>query len=132
MSFSLLLQTGCSNDDSEPIPEPTVHELLMSGRWYVQSVVSAGELDYCVRTTYYDFVSEQTMIAELFNLVDGECESVDYGALDYEVINDAEIRFTLNDGETYIYWEIISISEEELVTQRLNTGAIITYDKTEG
>ncbi|RXJ49483.1 lipocalin-like domain-containing protein [Gelidibacter gilvus] len=110
-----MLTFNCSSDDDSPAPQPTAHELLMSGKWLITSTTGVT-LDNCMKMSYFHFTTQDTLISESFNTGDdGKCQSDGTSVVKYTLIdNDKKLRIDLGDGDDVIM-SIESISESKLI-----------------
>lgn len=123
--FVALLTFNCSSDDDGPAPEPTTHQLLMSGKWFFSSVTEQS-LDHCQKQTYYDFLDEDTLMAEGFVTGDSdECESSGVEVAKYKLIDeDKNIHISIDDE--VVIFSIDFISESKLIlTSSGNTVSLV-------
>lgn len=110
-----ILTFNCSSDDDSAVQEPTMQELLMTGKWYFSSI-SNTEFDICQENGYYEFITTDTLIAETFyGDAPDQCESNGKEVATYVLINDNKgLRFNVEEHELIMSIEFISDSKLEL------------------
>jgi len=123
---------SCSDDDGNTA-QPTVAELLTSGRWYFQTV-SSSELNACEKTTFIEFFDNGNAYSETYSLnTEGACTMISSSSGTYELLSDTQLSIT-NNGETNDDLVIVQISETQLIL-RDESGSMpvtISLDKTRG
>ncbi|HUH27846.1 lipocalin family protein [Gelidibacter sp.] len=110
-----MITFNCSSDDDSPAPQPTAHELLMSGKWFIISTTGVT-MDDCMKMSYFHFTTQDTLTTEAFKTgEDGKCQSDGTSIVKYTLIeNDKKLRMDLGDGDDLIM-SIESISAAKLI-----------------
>ena len=108
---------SCSKDDSPAedtsMDEPTTQELLMTGKWYMQSTSIGGPLNECERQTYLQFVDEDTLVIQSFSENGAmECESSGIRVQAY--LMSGEDQFLLDNESDHPY-DVDFVSATQLV-----------------
>lgn len=130
LAFSTLL--SCSKDDNDS-RQPTVAELLTSGRWYFESMTSVT-LDNCGKNTSIQFFDNGNVYTETYSLNGAsECVLSQVNSGTYELLSDTQLS-TTNGSETNSSLVIVQISETQLIIrdESGSTHNTITFDKTQG
>ena len=130
----IFLAVSCSrDDDNQPEPQLTATELLVSGRWYFETM-GGMTLNACNKRSYYEFLPNGNFIGSSYSLdADDDCVQLLYVSGTYELLNDSEIQLATESAsgtETEIL-TIIDISPNRLVL-RNETAQTFELDKTEG
>jgi len=112
----VLVFTSCSKDDSvsednAASDEPTNHELLMTGQWYIQSTSDGGNSTDCERQAYLQFIDEDTLLIQGY-YDDGElnCLADPIRNISYEMDGDDTINY-VGDPTFQLIIEYISITQ---------------------
>lgn len=105
---------NCSSDDDTPSTEQ-----LLQNRWFLVSeeVINPPNLtiaDNCQQNSYFDFGSNNLMVLELF--LGTPCESQGFQAFEYSLSANFQ-TITLNDSQNIDVWEIIEISNNQLILE---------------
>lgn len=128
LAFTTLI--SCSSDDSR---QPTVAELLTSGRWYFESM-TAVTLNNCEKNTSIQFYENGNIYTETYSLNGAnECVLSQVNSGTYELLSDTQLS-TTNGSETNSSLVIVQISETQLILrdESGSTHNTITLDKTQG
>lgn len=109
-----LLFFNCSSDDDAPTTEQ-----LLQNRWFLVSeeVINPPSLtiaDNCQQNSYFDFGSNSLMVFEVF--LGNPCQSQGFQAFEYSLSANFQ-EITLNDGQNIDVWEIIEISNADLILE---------------
>lgn len=129
LAFTTLF--SCSSDDDSH--QPTVAELLTSGKWYFESMTIAP-LNNCGKNTFIQFFENGNAYTETYSLDGaGECVLSQVNSGTYELISDTQLS-TTTAGETNSSLVIVQISETQLILrdESGSTHNTITLDKTQG
>ena len=133
LSLSLVLfifTMGCSSDDDSNNPQ-TVEQMLMSGKWFLEKI-NGEEIHPCRKSTFMHFYDENKFTYAFYQeSSDGsDCylEYTEQGI--FVLISDMFIEVNVSDSNFDNHYEIISISQEELIITEQDL--ILTFDKTEG
>ena len=130
----VLVFTSCSKDDSVPednaaLDEPTNHELLMTGKWYIQATSMGGATNDCQRQSYFQFIDEDTLIVQYYH-INGEdnCVADPIEIITYFITEDDTITLV---GYPDFYFVIEMISETELLLNQTDgmTSILFTMQK---
>jgi hypothetical protein len=126
---------SCSKDDSPP--EPTVAELLTSGKWYLEAYsTNEGSIPPrtdCQKHSYLEFFPNGNRMSENFHSDDEDnCVTAFIVTGTWELIDDTQIYYSDDGVETFI--EIISISETKLILSQSMGDLVYTliFDKNPG
>jgi len=126
----VLVFASCSKDDGPAeddtiVEEPTNHELLISGKWYIQSTSSGGNYGECERQTYLQFIDEDTLIIQAYHLAGGmNCVAETIQSISYQMITDDTFIFI---GEPGLQFIIEFLSETQLVLRQTDGMSSNTY-----
>lgn len=123
-----LVFAACSKDDD--VPQPTVTDLLTSGKWYIESVSGATiNNPACEKKTYYLFLQNGDLLVESFS-IDNENNCVsEIVSATWELLQENTLKITSVNNNVELA-EIVSITQTELI---LKSGNItIIYDKIPG
>ncbi|WP_204345621.1 lipocalin family protein [Psychroserpens algicola] len=124
-----LLTINCSgDDDNNSDGELTVRELLISGKWYNESVTPGSYTD-CEKMSYIQFSNNGTFTIENFEIIADNCESSGINTASFTLTNNTDITISF-EGDT-INAEIISITEN-LLTINSDNDETVVFDKIEG
>jgi hypothetical protein len=126
----VLVFTSCSKDDSvsednAASDEPTNHELLMTGKWYIHATSMGGATNDCERQSYFQFIDEDTLIVQYFH-INGEdiCVADPIDLVSYFISEDDTITL---EGEPDFYFVIEMISETELLLRQTDGVSSILF-----
>lgn len=126
---SLILFTfSCnSDDDSSSENTPSTLELLITGKWYLESKTPGGFSD-CEKNSSFKFYTNNTVDVENFDDSSGPCETQGTVNSTYSLTGST---LTIELGPDTVTATINSISETTLnVTD--NVGDTIVFDKVQG
>jgi hypothetical protein len=125
---------SCIKDDSTP--EPTVAELLTSGKWYLEaySTIEANiPRTDCQKHTYLEFFANGNRITEAFNSDDEDnCVTAYIVTGTWELIGNTKIKSYEEGVETFI--DIVSITKTTLILSATTEDHVYTLilDKNPG
>ncbi|MGS2726521.1 lipocalin family protein [Psychroserpens sp. BH13MA-6] len=126
----LVIIYNCSSDDGDNgTNNPTVQELLVSGKWYNESRSVGSNYSDCEKNGSIAFNNNGQVMVESFDDPSGPCESLGVITATYTLANSSEI--TIIYGSEVLNASIISITQETL-TVMSSDGETLTYDKTPG
>ncbi|MBR9915523.1 MAG: lipocalin family protein [Algicola sp.] len=130
-SICLLVVTyNCSSDDGDNgSTNPTVQELLVSGKWYNESRSVGSNYSDCEKNGSIAFNNNGQVMVETFDDPSGPCESLGLITATYTLANSSEI--TIIYGSEVLISNIVTITQESL-TIMTSDGESLTFDKTQG
>lgn len=128
LSVSVLL-VSCSNDDDGPKESAGTQELLL-GKWLVTESSAQAELSDCEKTSFINYLNNGTAQSILYiDNADGECYPMLGGELNYELVSETKIKFTPEEGDSFIC-DIISISPTNMKLKGfLDADGILSFKK---
>ncbi|MFV0572320.1 MAG: lipocalin family protein [Xanthomarina gelatinilytica] len=114
---------NCSKDDDKPQPEPTTHDLLMSGKWYWESVTSFTLTD-CNKQSYFLFDGNDLLQETFAENNENNCVATFSQTGTYQ-LNENTIIVTVDTGS--VVFTITSISKDKLVMNQVNGSDTYTF-----
>ena len=120
----ILVFASCSKDDSPAedntaMDEPTNQELLISGKWYVESSTEIGVADGCTGQSYFHFLDNDSLIIETYEQVGIEdCVSDGVELFNYQLLGN--VLDVAEAENTFITIE--HISETQLIIKAVEPG----------
>uniref|UniRef100_UPI00404AF116 lipocalin family protein n=1 Tax=Gelidibacter sp. TaxID=2018083 RepID=UPI00404AF116 len=126
----LTLFNSCSKDDDSS-SEPNVEDLLLSGKWYFESRTNLI-LDICDKQSNWRFLPNGNYILEYYHNADDGCEIYDSTEGIFELLSNE--TFSVTYEENTLVYDIVAISETELIVTATSGGMLITIvlDKNPG
>lgn len=124
-----LLFTACSKDD-DAAPQPTVTDLLTSGKWYIENYIGTTLTNpECEKKSYYLFLQNGDVLVEYFSLNnENNCASQSVSG-SWELLQENILKLTNADNNVE-FGEIVSITQTELI---IKSGDVsIICDKIPG
>lgn len=124
-----LFTISCNKDD-DTTPEPTISELLVSGKWFLSSVQDVAS-NSCERQSYYHFTDSYSLIVDFYgvNTSSGICESTGFSGYTYTISSRNEI--VIESGTSLVIYKISAISRTNLnLTRELPSGEMLSLQFT--
>ncbi|MBD1260094.1 lipocalin family protein [Maribacter polysiphoniae] len=125
----LMLSFACSNsDDDNDSPEtPSTANLLISGKWYLESK-TPNDFSACEKNGSLQFHDDGSVEQENYEENSGTCEATDLNSATYTLSGSSLV---ITFGSDTITTTINSITDSELSITDSN-GDTIILDKTQG
>ena len=124
LTIIVLVLASCSKDGSpaeeNSMDEPTTQELLMTGKWYMQSTSISGPFNECERQTYLEFVDEDTLVIQSF-AENGAMECESSGIRVQAYLMSGEDQFLLDNESDHPY-DVDFVSATQLVLSQTAGG----------
>jgi len=133
IALAAMIFSSCSKD--KDTPQPTVRQLLTSGKWYVEGRSLEGETyveaDECEKKTFYLFFPEGELITEFWSVGNGACNMTSNSAANWRLGADTEL-FLYSSGGNVIEVRIVEISADSLILINTSDDQYLHLDKTPG
>ena len=126
----LIIAYNCSSDDSneEDTNQPTVQELLVSGKWYNQSRTPGANYTDCEKNGYIEFNADGSFKLESFDDSSGLCESLGLNMATYVLSNNRDILISFGTEEFSV---IINSITQGILEVTSSDGETLTFNKSQ-